>query len=81
MGSLLLERRSLVIIQEDMYNKYLHGIEEKLQDTVDDKVFNAEQLCSTKVGQKLSRETRISLTIRNIPKVSKLSVKSLLKKR
>lgn len=27
-GSLLLERRSLVFVQEEMYQSYLHGIEE-----------------------------------------------------
>lgn len=69
-GSLLLEPRSLLILQEDMYTSYLHGISQVTQDTMSDEMFNHEQ-CKAKLGDVLTRETRISLTIRHVPKVLK----------
>ncbi|KAG7154185.1 Alpha-ketoglutarate-dependent dioxygenase alkB 6-like [Homarus americanus] len=69
-GSLLLEPRSLLIIQEDLYTTYLHGISQVTQDTVSQDMFNFEE-CKPKLGEVLTRETRISLTIRHVPKVLK----------
>ncbi|KAL3270578.1 hypothetical protein HHI36_021115 [Cryptolaemus montrouzieri] len=70
---LLLERRSLVIIQDDMYSKYLHSIEENKCDILNVACANLENCSETyKVGQFLERGTRISLTIRNVPKVLKI---------
>lgn len=69
-GSLLLEPRSLLILQEDMYTSYLHGISPVKQDTVSRDMFNYEQ-CTAKLGDVLTRGTRISLTIRHVPKVLK----------
>ncbi|XP_045465810.1 alpha-ketoglutarate-dependent dioxygenase alkB homolog 6 [Harmonia axyridis] len=72
---LLLERCSLVIIKNDMYTKYLHSIDEKESDTISNKCINLEQ-CSRKfkIGENLKRQTRVSVTIRNVPKVLKVKL-------
>ncbi|CAH1802973.1 unnamed protein product, partial [Owenia fusiformis] len=68
--SLLLEPRSLVIIQDDMYKKHLHGINETTVDDITDNIANLEQ-CKAEVGNRLERTTRVSLTIRYFAKVLK----------
>ncbi|CAL4236657.1 unnamed protein product [Meganyctiphanes norvegica] len=72
-GSLLLEPRSLLIVQDEMYTSFLHGIREVSSDIVNMKMFNL-QYCSAKLGQTLNREKRISLTIRHVPKVLKANL-------
>jgi len=82
--SLLLERRSLLIFRDDIYTKYLHTIEEKTSDRVDNEALGSirnlppryqQQLNSNDTNQKdeevivLERDTRISLTIRRVKKV------------
>ncbi|KAK3883994.1 hypothetical protein Pcinc_011721 [Petrolisthes cinctipes] len=67
-GSLLLEPRSLLILQGDLYTSYLHGIGEVKEDVVTEKIFNRR---SHQLGDVLTRSTRISLTIRHVPKVFK----------
>ncbi|XP_075227244.1 putative RNA/DNA demethylase ALKBH6 isoform X2 [Lycorma delicatula] len=76
--SLLLERRSLLILQDDMYKKYLHGIDEVDSDVVTDSIANLKQIDGQyAIGQKLIRDIRISLTIRHVPKTSKLKLNFL----
>lgn len=60
----------------------MHGIEEITDDIVDNTISNLE-LCGThiKINSALSRHTRISLTIRNVPKVCKLNLTSLMLKK
>ncbi|VVC25534.1 Oxoglutarate/iron-dependent dioxygenase,Alpha-ketoglutarate-dependent dioxygenase AlkB-like [Cinara cedri] len=79
--SLLLERRSLLVLQENMYNKYMHGIDEIKNDIIDDRISNLK-VCGSLInnGGSLIRNKRISLTIRNVPKVSKFNLNSLLTK-
>ncbi|XP_064078884.1 alpha-ketoglutarate-dependent dioxygenase alkB homolog 6-like isoform X2 [Macrobrachium nipponense] len=72
-GSLLLEPRSLLILQEDMYTSYLHGISQVAEDVLSGDIFNIE-LCSSNIGDVLVRDTRISLTIRHVPKVVKANM-------
>nr|XP_018900106.1 PREDICTED: alpha-ketoglutarate-dependent dioxygenase alkB homolog 6 [Bemisia tabaci] len=72
-ATLLLERQSLLILQEDMYHRHLHGISEQTQDTIDETIKNLH-LCQAKVGDELKRSTRISLTIRNAPKSTKIKL-------
>ncbi|XP_063601979.1 alpha-ketoglutarate-dependent dioxygenase alkB homolog 6-like [Penaeus indicus] len=69
-GSLLLEARSLLVLQEDLYTTFLHGIEETKQDVVTNKILNLES-CTANVGETVERSTRISLTIRHVPRVIK----------
>ena len=75
------EPRSLLVLKNDMYKVYLHGIRELNED----KIFKENILNFSKLNQKYSdseivirRETRISLTIRHVPKVLKINVNSLL---
>ena len=71
--SLLLQPRSLLVLQNDMYHEYLHGIEEVHDDVLNDKICNLDN--STLIGTSIPRKTRISLTIRHVPKTSKMKLK------
>lgn len=73
---LILEPRSLLILKDSLYNDYLHSISEIDQDILCDRIFNYEN-CETsyKMGDCLKRGTRISLTIRNVPKTTKMKLK------
>ena len=66
----MLEPRSLILVCDDMYKLYLHGLAERTTDIVNSKVANLEK-CTVSIGHSLTRETRISLTIRHVPKVLK----------
>lgn len=73
---LLIERRSLLILKDDMYHKYLHGIAEIDEDVISENVANLQHCShSYKLGDKIKRETRVSLTIRHVPKTSKMKLK------
>ena len=71
--SLFVRPRSLLVLKEDLYHKYLHGIRE----------VDSDQDCEGVVikryegggGKMISRGTRISLTIRNVPKTTKMKIK------
>lgn len=79
--SLLLERRSLLILQDKMYTEYMHGIEEITNDIIDNKISNITFFGSNyQNGIPLTRNKRISLTIRNVPRVFKLNLNSIIKK-
>jgi alkylated DNA repair protein alkB family protein 6 len=54
-----------------MYSNYLHGIREITSDVIDEKIVNLDYCLDRKIGDELKRGTRISLTIRNVPKVLK----------
>ena len=71
--SLLIQPRSLLVLQGEMYHNFLHGIEEIHEDIIDDKICNLDS--STVIGSILPRKTRISLTIRHVPKTSKMILK------
>ncbi len=59
-----------------MYQQYLHGIAETKEDTVTDKICNGQYLSNpVHHGDTLTRTTRVSLTIRNVPKTIKLKLK------
>ncbi|XP_077972963.1 putative RNA/DNA demethylase ALKBH6 isoform X1 [Styela clava] len=81
--SLLLERRSLLILQELMYESHMHGISERSTDVLNkDFVYNFDNLGDETLKSKiisesefkLDRKTRISLTIRNVPKTVKIKL-------
>lgn len=76
--SLLLEPKSLLVLQDDMYKVYLHGIRELSEDvlTKDSKILNYEHL--NEDPTKLERQTRVSLTIRFVPKILKLNSSNFL---
>lgn len=68
--SLLVRPRSLLILQDDMYQHLLHGIQACEQDTLTDMVRNLPA-AGALPGETLTRGTRVSLTIRHVPKVMK----------
>ncbi|KAL1491774.1 hypothetical protein ABEB36_012323 [Hypothenemus hampei] len=71
---LLLERCSLIIVKDDMYTNYLHSIREVDSDNVSG-CANLNN-CTTKylLNEQLKRGTRVSLTIRHVPKVLKIKL-------
>ena len=71
--SLLVKPRSLLVLQDEMYHQLLHGIEEIHEDKIDDKICNLDN--SAVIGSIIPRKTRISLTIRHVPKTSKMKLK------
>ena len=71
--SVLLEPRSLFLLTEDLYHNFLHGIAERTSDEGTDRVANLDA-CHASVGDILHRKTRISLTIRNVPKILKFKL-------
>uniref|UniRef100_A0A182WUZ3 Fe2OG dioxygenase domain-containing protein n=1 Tax=Anopheles quadriannulatus TaxID=34691 RepID=A0A182WUZ3_ANOQN len=73
--SVLLEPRSLLIVKDDMYHKYLHSIAEREEDTIDARVANLSMISNAHAGDVLRRDKRISLTIRHVPKTSKMKIK------
>ncbi|XP_058793838.1 alpha-ketoglutarate-dependent dioxygenase alkB homolog 6 [Phymastichus coffea] len=75
--SLLLEPRSLLILQKELYHEYLHSIDEREIDVIDKSDIKNLYLCSQTYdkNQILNRTTRLSLTIRHVPKTSKLKLK------
>ena len=80
--SLLVEGRSCLVLKDDMYHKYLHGIEEITSDRFDR---NWANLTATRIyssgeqqqdkEKELARRRRVSLTIRHVPKTSKMKIK------
>jgi alkylated DNA repair protein alkB family protein 6 len=83
--SLLIEPKSLLILQEDMYKIYLHGIRELKEDVIKDKantILNYDLLDDKfKFKDVAERQTRISLTIRFVPKTLKLNSSNLFTKK
>ena len=65
-AALLVRPRSLLVLRDEMYTRYLHGIEEITEDEITEKICNLTS-CDI-VGTKLPRTTRISLTIRHVSK-------------
>ncbi|KAK0090224.1 hypothetical protein PV325_002294 [Microctonus aethiopoides] len=75
--SILLERKSLLVLQENLYHNYLHSISEKKIDAISSNDICNIGLCSNNYtdGELIQRGTRLSLTIRHVPKTSKLKLK------
>ncbi|XP_034417107.1 alpha-ketoglutarate-dependent dioxygenase alkB homolog 6 isoform X2 [Cyclopterus lumpus] len=71
--SLLVKPRSLLILQEEMYRRLLHGIRPRSHDTLTDTVANLSAAGAVP-GETLARGTRVSLTIRHVPKVMKTTL-------
>ncbi|XP_025987392.1 alpha-ketoglutarate-dependent dioxygenase alkB homolog 6 [Solenopsis invicta] len=75
--SLLLERRSLLVLQKDLYHNYLHSIAERDADSILGSSIKNLHMCAENFTDKqiIKRGTRVSLTIRHVPKTSKLKLK------
>lgn len=68
---LLVEPRSLLILKDDLYHRYMHSISEIEEDDLSDPLIKNIATSDSKI----QRGTRFSLTIRNVPKTSKLKLK------
>ena len=66
-GRMLLEPRSLMVMRDALY-WCMHGIEERSSDVIDAAVANSNQ-AAVEAGAVLVRGTRVSLTVRHVPKV------------
>ncbi|KAG0043198.1 Alpha-ketoglutarate-dependent dioxygenase alkB 6 [Gryganskiella cystojenkinii] len=70
--SILVQPRSLLVLKEDVYNHYMHGIREVHSDDLSQgNILNLERAFpagSPIPGAPLERDTRISLTFRIVPK-------------
>eukprot|EP01080_Neovahlkampfia_damariscottae_P007724 gene7724-12194_t len=74
--SFILEPRSLIIFTDDIYDEYLHGIDENEEFELkeEDNIVNLHLLKKKlKIGDKIKREKRISLTHRVVKKTIKKS--------
>lgn len=73
--SFLLEPRSLLVLQDKLFHHYLHSIEEVTEDFLDDSIINLN-MCSNKYlkGSTVNRDTRISMTIRHVPKTTSFKI-------
>ncbi|CAG8480345.1 823_t:CDS:2 [Funneliformis caledonium] len=68
--SLLIEPRSLLVLQDALYTTYLHGIEKRNSDNLHEKnLMNLSNDIDKDVI--LERDTRVSLTYRVVEKVAK----------
>lgn len=76
MYSLLLEPRSLLVLRNEMYENYMHGIDEIQSDEINEHINNLNA-CGEKfaIGDNIPRSSRISLTIRNVPKCSNFKLR------
>uniref|UniRef100_A0A4W5MXJ5 AlkB homolog 6 n=1 Tax=Hucho hucho TaxID=62062 RepID=A0A4W5MXJ5_9TELE len=64
--SLLVRPRSLLILQDDMYQRLLHGIQGTHHDSLTERVANL-LAAGVLPGATLTRGTRVSLTVRHVP--------------
>ena len=63
------------MVTDDMYLTYLHGITERTEDVITEHACNLPNTkLQCEVGTTLQRDTRVSLTIRHVPKVTKLKL-------
>lgn len=76
--SLLLERRSLLVLQEELYTDYMHAIAEVNCDKICNlQLLNSGHIAKTySDGEVLERGVRISLTIRHVAHTSKFKIGS-----
>lgn len=74
---LLIEPGSLLILIDDMYNKYLHSISEVTEDLITNNIANIDRCIGfrNRLGEVVKRDRRISLTIRHVPKTTRLRIK------
>ncbi|XP_029546577.1 alpha-ketoglutarate-dependent dioxygenase alkB homolog 6 [Salmo trutta] len=71
--SLLVRPRSLLILQDDMYQRLLHGIQGTHHDSLTERVANL-LAAGVQPGSTLTRGTRVSLTVRHVPIVMRANL-------
>ncbi len=73
MLSLLIQHQSHLILKDDMYTSYLHGITETTRDFITGIVVNVDRI-DRSIGDTLDRSCRISLTIGYVHKTLKINL-------
>lgn len=69
---LLVAPRSLLVLKNDLYHRFMHSISEIKDDDLTDPLIKNLKANSP---SSIARTTRFSLTIRNVPKTSKMKLK------
>lgn len=64
--------RSLILIKEQMFHHFLHGIDDLMVDDCDDKLVIPDGI---EENVQVKRGTRVSLTIRHVPKTRKIKLR------
>ncbi|KAG5674435.1 hypothetical protein PVAND_004406 [Polypedilum vanderplanki] len=72
---LFIAPRSLLILKDNLYKDYMHGISEITEDNLDDPTLKNVVTKISESSNVLARSTRYSLTIRNVPRTSKMKLK------
>lgn len=70
----------MLILKHDAYEKFLHGIDFIAKDLLSKDIANLYLCEGVDAGVELERKTRVSLTIRYVPKVLKANILKLLQK-
>jgi len=60
-------------LKDQCYSSFLHGIQEVKEDQLDSSIVNLTE--EEKEQRVMARNTRVSLTIRHVPKTSKLKIR------
>lgn len=72
---LLIERCSLLVLMDDVYSRYMHAISERNYDRITDAICNLHQCSDGRIcNEEVKRGKRVSLTIRHVPKTSKITL-------
>ena len=62
-----------MVLKDECYSTLLHGIQEVREDKMDCSIVNLTE--DEKKSMVMPRSTRVSLTIRHVPKTSKLKIR------
>ena len=62
-----------MVLKDECYSTLLHGIQEVREDKMDSSIVNLTE--DEKKSMVMPRSTRVSLTIRHVPKTSKLKIR------
>ena len=62
-----------MVLKDECYSSLLHGIQEVKEDKMDSSIVNLTE--EEKEQGVMVRDTRVSLTIRHVPKTSKLKIR------
>ena len=72
---IFIPERSLILIQDQMFHHFLHGIEENTEDICDKNLIFPPQIEAKKEETQLKRDTRVSLTMRHVPNTKKIKIR------
>jgi len=77
LASILLFPRSLLVVKDEFYQKYLHGIEEQKEDEVNPNLLNWDSLPGEIKSRTITRGIRVSVTIRHVLHTRRINISLL----